>query len=82
MQVAVEGLLYSNFSLQSWCAHTEESDKLVVLSWKSWVHEAVLASFAVFWQWKVYHEADTRPEEGITCSILRNGALFGKACFA
>lgn len=38
------------------------------------------------------HEADTieaalilvllRPEEGIACSILCEGALFGKACFA
>ena len=31
MQVAVEGLLYSNFSLQSWCVHTEDSGKRLIL---------------------------------------------------
>ena len=31
MQIAIEGLLYSSFSLQSRCVHTEDSGKLVVL---------------------------------------------------
>ena len=35
MQVAVEGLLDSSFSLQSRCVHTEDSGKLVVLDWES-----------------------------------------------
>ena len=35
MQVAVEGLLYSKFSKQSWSVHTEDSGKLLVLDWES-----------------------------------------------
>ena len=31
MSVAVQGHVYASFSLQSWCIHTEDSDKLVVL---------------------------------------------------
>ena len=35
MKVAVEGLLYLNLSLQSWCAHTEGRAKLAVLDLES-----------------------------------------------
>ena len=35
MQVAVEGLFYSSFSLQSWCIHTEHHGIPVVLDWES-----------------------------------------------
>ena len=35
VQVAVEGHLYSSFSLQSRCIHTEDSGKLLVLDWES-----------------------------------------------
>ena len=41
MQVSVEGLIYFSFSLQTRCAHTEDSGKLVVLDWESWGHDAV-----------------------------------------
>ena len=34
VQVPVKDLLYSNFSLQNWCIHTEDSGKLVVLDWE------------------------------------------------
>ena len=33
MQVVVEGLPHSSFSLQSMCINTEDSGKLVVLDW-------------------------------------------------
>ena len=33
MQVEVEDLLYSSFSLQNRCVHTEDSGKLVVVDW-------------------------------------------------
>ena len=35
LQVAVEGLLCSSFSVQSWCVHSDDSCKLVVLVWES-----------------------------------------------
>ena len=96
MQVAVEGLLYSSFSLQSWYVHTEDSGKVIVLDWKSLGHEAVRMT-----NWQVLqfsgngsfdHKTDTREaalvlvlprqEEDIASRVLRGGALFRKVYFA
>ena len=64
MQVAAEGFHCSSFTLQSWCAHTDDSGKLVVLDWESKEHEAVRMTY-----WQVLqvsgngsfdHETDTR----------------------
>ena len=58
MQVAVEGLLYSSFSLQSRCIHTEDSGKLVVPglwvlgTWNGLNDQ--LGSSAIFWRWKFW----------------------------
>ena len=41
MQVVVEGLLYSSFSLQHLCVHSEDIGKLLVLDWKSLGHEVI-----------------------------------------
>ena len=51
MQIAVEDLLCSSFSLQSWCIHNDDSAKRVVLDWSLRDNDQ-LASFAVFWQRK------------------------------
>ena len=96
LQVAVEGLLCSSFSVQSWCVHSDDSCKLVVLVWESQEHEAVRTT-----NWQVLqfsgngsfdHECNKRevalvlvfprPEEGLTCYVLLEGALSGKAYFA
>ena len=89
-QVAVEGLLYSNFSLQSWYVRIEDSGKLDVLDWESEGHQAILTTnwqvLQFFGSGNFDHEADTRetalvlvlprPEEGIAHSIFPEGALF------
>ena len=53
MQIAVEDLLYSSFSLQSWCIHNDDSAKRVVLDWSLRDNDQ-LASSAVFWQRKFW----------------------------
>ena len=96
MQVAVEGLFYSSFSLQTWCVHTDDSGKRVVLDWESWGHNVVRMT-----NWQIVQfsgngssdpETDTReaalvlvlprPEQRIACSVRRVGVLFGKDYFA
>ena len=94
MQVMVKGLLYSSFSLQSRCIHTEHSGKLV-LDWEFKGHDAV---WMTIWQVLQFsgngsfdYEADNkdvalvlvppRPEEGLACSIFPEEALFCKAYF-
>ena len=63
MQVLVEGLLYSNFSLKSWFAHMQDSYIVVILDLGSLGLEAIRTT-----NWQLFqfsgngnydHEADT-----------------------
>ena len=88
IQVAAEGLLYSNFSLQSWYVRIEDSGRLDVLDCESEGHQAILTTnwhvLQFFGSGSFDHEADTRetalvlflprPEEGIAYISLREGA--------